>query len=243
MKIKALSVFGILASVFFGWLVICAVCDPREPIYEGYTLSKWLIIYEDSFGPYMGKTPPSHAQIEAQSEASEKAIRAIGTNAIPTALRWLSKNYDVRDYFYISAFSKGYPLDGMAETTLEILGEQARPAVPALIQLADGHKDSKTRIMALGLLEKIETNSAILIPVFIKCARTDKDAEVRDYALNVVVQGIGLDRKTGEDLVSALLNDPDEHVRHNAKLFHDEADFFFIDSSDGTVKTNDIGKK
>ncbi len=199
-----------------------------------------------TFGPYI--EPPNNTQINAQIEASEQAIKAIGTNAIPTALRWLSKNYDARDYFHFSASIKGYPLNGMAETVFEILGEDAQSATPTLIQLARNDKDAKTRIIVMRLLKKLNANKKSLVPVFIECAKEDKDTEVRCYALSVLVEEIGLDSKTGKDLMASLLHDPDEKVRHRAELYNDKADFFFADSPDekekaGVVETNNIQTK
>lgn len=241
MKTKALFLFGTLAALLFGWLTICAVCDPKEPSYDGHTLSQWMVLYYNTYHPETA--PPNFAQKKEQVEKSETAVKAIGTNAIPTALRWLSGSYDVRDYFHISAFNEGYPLDGMAETILAILGEDAQPAVSALIQIAESNKSAKTRIVALRLLEKIEKNRTVIIPVFIRCAKGDKDAKVREYALGDVVELVGLDRKTGEELTSALLNDPDQKVRHEAKLFNEQLDFFFPDSSDDAIETNNIQNK
>lgn len=241
MKSKLLSILGIVVAILLGWLAICVALDPKEPNYGGHTLSQWLILYYDTFGPYTSENQPR--QFDAQVQASEKAVKIIGTNAIPTALRWLSKKYDVRDYFHISAFKKGYPLNGMAETIFEILGDSAQPAVPSLIQIIKNGKDAKTRIVALRLLEKIDKNRTAIVSVFLESAKRDKDAKVRDYALNVVVQEVGLDRKTGHELTSALLNDPDKNVRHNAKLFNDKANFFFPDSSGDTIETNNVQNK
>jgi hypothetical protein len=246
LKKKLLTVFGIIVAILLGWLAISIACDPEEPSYEGRTLSQWIMTNYATFGPYI--EPPNNTQINAQIEASEQAIKAIGTNAIPTALRWLSKNYDARDYFHFSASIKGYPLNGMAETVFEILGEDAQSATPTLIQLARNDKDAKTRIIVMRLLKKLNANKKSLVPVFIECAKEDKDTEVRCYALSVLVEEIGLDSKTGKDLMASLLHDPDEKVRHRAELYNDKADFFFADSPDekekaGVVETNNIQTK
>ena len=63
------------ALVLLGLLIFVLV-KPNEPSYAGHTLSYWL-------------NAPASAE---QPDEAVRAIQAIGTNAIPTLLRWI--NYE-----------------------------------------------------------------------------------------------------------------------------------------------------
>lgn len=237
MKIKRLYFFGIVVVVLIGWLAVSAAFDPKEPSYDGHTLSQWLIIHNTTFGPYIENVPPTQAQIHAQLETSERAIKIIGTNAIPTALRWLSKKYNVRDYFHIDAFFRGYPLSSMGEDLFGILGEQAKSAKPGLAQIAKDGRDAEVRKAALHCLWEVGADRKTLLTVFMDRATNDSSAKIRDYALNFVVLELGVDNVTGKKFAGALLDDADKEVRKNAQLFYSKADFFFNGPHDQPANT------
>jgi hypothetical protein len=242
MKTKLSFIIYFIVAVFTGWLAISIAHCPREPSYQGRTLSQWMVSYFDTFGPITS----SIELIDTQREASERAINAIGTNAIPTTLRWLSKDYDIRDRFHITAFIRGYPLYSFAETIFEVLGRDAQPATPGLIQLIKSSRDTEVRIIALRLLKKINKDENVIVPVYIECAKNDPDGKVRLHALIYTVEEIGLDSKTGNALVGVLVHDPDKNVRHYAKLYMSQADFRFESSSGFLLRiseTNNVPPK
>lgn len=194
-----------------------------------------MVSYYDTFGPITR----SIKLIDAQREASEGAVNAIGTNAIPTALRWLSKEYDIRDRFHITAFIRGYPLYSFGETIFKHLGEEAQPATPSLIHLIKNGKDAEVRIKTLYLLSKVNKDVNVIVPAYIDCAKNDPDAKVRLLALVYVVEDIGLDSKAGNALVGALVHDPDEKVRDYANSYMVQSDLYFGGSLGFLLKTSD----
>jgi hypothetical protein len=220
--------------IFIAWVVISVARCPREPSYRERTLSQWTIDWIDA------RTEPN-GTVE-QLETAGNAIKAIGTNAIPTALRWLSKNYNARDYFHFAAFRRGYPLFGMGENILGILGAQAKPAAPGLIQLVKNGKDAGVRKVALLRLLKLNVDKTMVTPVFIECAEKDEDAKVRGRAFTYVIEYIGVDKKTGMALLATLLHDPDIDLRHQAEIYTRQADWRFDDSTN-EVETNDNPNK
>jgi hypothetical protein len=122
--------------------------DPKEPTYQGRTLSQWISVY---FSGYSGDSP--HATSE-EDEAAEQAIRAMGTNTFPTLIAWLSEDK---------------PSINKRTTALQvfqILGADGRPASPALVQLTKS-KDKEIRYDALDCLLAIKPEKEILLPALV----------------------------------------------------------------------------
>src|SRR5437879_1958081 len=120
------------------------VLRPHEATYEGKPLSRWLLEAYDE----------SHKEEENREAAIERAVRDLGTNALPTLIDMASTRYsgvtavvgelaDEKDL----AFLHLPPQSSKHETTvwaLKILGMQASAAVPALIGLLND-KDPDVR--------------------------------------------------------------------------------------------------
>lgn len=184
---------------------------PQEPRYQSRTLSQWILLFYEASGPYAKGEEPT----DAERKAAEKAISVIGTNGIPTSIRWLSKDYDTRDYFHFVDFFQGYTLNGAAWDFFDILGEKAQSAAPGLSQLAQNGKDAEVRKSALECLLKVVPDKRTLVPVFIKCTK-DKDAKVRLYALGGLTGEIGLEKEAAQAIAKTLIDDPDRYVRQMA---------------------------
>src|SRR5882762_7135488 len=114
---------------FVSWLLLS---QPSEPVYQGKPLSYWCYQYE------IDSSPDSESQLRA-----ETAIRAIGTNAIPTLLRWLkakdsklkllqlaSKQHSVNIRWKTAENRHYEALQGFFA-----LGTAGKSAVPALIEI------------------------------------------------------------------------------------------------------------
>ncbi len=141
---------------------------PREPIYQGRNLSQWISIW---YSGYSGSSP--HAT-QDEAEASERAIRAMGTNCIPCLVAWLSDDR---------------PDINQRSTVLEIfqiLGEQARPAAPALIQLTKS-RDKEIRWYAFDCLRAIKPEKEVFVPVLAQLIH-DPDKNISYYAAESLVQ-------------------------------------------------------
>jgi len=161
----------------------------NEPHYQGRSLSDWA----KQIDPHV-PTLIAINGVPVPPPVEQTAIRTIGTNAIPTLLKWIAQ----KDPANTSCL---HPSKGMqAESCFGILGAAARPAIPQLTALAvkfpdrqrydrcisiliglvpeatpnlkqilDNGPDGKrfTVVQSFGLLD---TNSAaILLPGVIKC--------------------------------------------------------------------------
>jgi HEAT repeat protein len=128
-----------------------------EPIYNGKRLSE-LLRFTWSSGP------SGQVLIGGNYEDIEKAVGQIGTNAIPTLLRWSSANYHEsrlklrfmslflrqRLFKVHSATGSGWNL--AATYGFRALGTNAETAVPSLIQIANGNTGGlqSAAILSLG---------------------------------------------------------------------------------------------
>jgi hypothetical protein len=125
----AAGAVAVLTVVFLLWP------REREPSYQGKKLSEWLILSEGLDSP--------------QTKAAQEAVRHIGTNAIPVLLDWLDYEppawkkklmptvlpvgqWDGTAVLELLLGRKGEMHATLAELGFEILGPEARCAVPEL---------------------------------------------------------------------------------------------------------------
>ena len=138
-----LAFVAVLATI---WMTVSPGRPGGEPYYQGHSLSYWLRVKD--------------------RREEVRAIRAMGTNAIPIAIRWMSKGWKSNGYQRFPP--EGQIEMGEGEEVLHCMGEEARPAIPALIGLTK-HKDNKVRSSALTmLLNDLYPGDAIMRPVLIR---------------------------------------------------------------------------
>ena len=127
---RSLGVGGtLLLLALFGGLLWFVFREPPEPSYQGEALSYWLSLYSTT----------NHAQ-------ANEAVTHIGTNAIPTLLRFLQ----IRDstlklkllalaqkqhFIVIRAPPPAWTWNYRAAMGFQALGPEASNAVPALVQI------------------------------------------------------------------------------------------------------------
>ena len=121
-----------------GVLVLCAsaaIAADAEPSHSGRLLSEWLADVRCSSGVTVVGAP----------NPPKDAIRAMGTNAIPTLLKWISYEPSLSDKFPLAAYVphpwRWHTLnpDELAHTApsgFRFLGSMALPAIPELVRLA-----------------------------------------------------------------------------------------------------------
>ena len=121
-----------LAALLATACLICsaAATDEHEPIYQGRTLSDWTRDLDPHTVVMVGHEPSAWT-----------AIGHMGTNAIPTLLKWLSEpdppeplKPHLAPCFTLSRSER-------AEFAFRILGGAARPAIPELTRLARKSSD------------------------------------------------------------------------------------------------------
>jgi hypothetical protein len=141
---------------------------PREPVYQGRRLSQWIDVF---FRGFSGKSNNPNRE---ESDAVEAAIRAIGTNAIPEFLFWLSDG------------APGANRRGNAELGFKFLGEVGRPATGELIKLTK-NSDADIRLRALMCLVDIKAESEFLVQT-LKSLTNDPCPPLRDIAFEKLME-------------------------------------------------------
>ena len=142
-----------------------------EPVYEGHTLTEWLYENRKAPLPESGHPDPKEPKL-----ISEKAIRAIGTNALPTLLRMMAaKDAPIKTRFIAlsrrQTFLKTNIQDAHSKRFLaylgfQILGSDAKDAVPELATLAR-NDDVDIRVFSLSSLDFIKADKKDFLPVLL----------------------------------------------------------------------------
>lgn len=172
-------------------VVVCFLAWPREPVYEGRTLSEWL--RKLSAAQMWFDDPPARAESFAQWELELKrdtqAIQAIGPRSLPWLLRWLRaeprpsavriKVQAVLDRlpFVDSEMFEAQDRSMLAVLGFGALGEAAGPALPELGRMLLSAPQSERAVMCLTAI------GAKSFP-FITPALTHTNMEVRRAGLD-----------------------------------------------------------
>lgn len=151
MGTKRRWIFAVIFFIGVGLVIWCLIPAP-EPRYQGQPLSAWLLGYSwSSGGPSIATASApkynlsAHRQPGADWNGCDDAIRAIGTNAIPTLLRMLCANDTKTKMAFIHLVQK-QRIIGFVYTPAESLnfagamgfrklGAPGASAIPALIKI------------------------------------------------------------------------------------------------------------
>jgi hypothetical protein len=164
---KRRLIIGILALGIIAALIF-TLTRPREPSYQGRSLSQWLEIASDK-----RDTP--------ESKPAEEAIRQIGTNALRILMGWIQEEaprwkgrlfYTVHEMFRKTGLpwrpdSQEGRDQKKAVTGFRVLGPRAEAAIPDLMELmsANGHPQREANaglaMLYLGQ-EAVQTPSRLL---------------------------------------------------------------------------------
>jgi hypothetical protein len=137
--------------------MLASIARNSEPRYDGKLLSEWLTIYNE------------HAKTkDADHQKAERAVRAIGTRAIPFLVRWISQSplpsenkrwlyqtmqrlprYLVPKRLLTGAFYLPDKRISLAGTGFKILGPVGAPAIPELSRLAGASVQSMRQYEAI----------------------------------------------------------------------------------------------
>lgn len=144
--------FALVVLGLFAGLVI-RVSSPSEPKYQGAALSSWLTRYANE------------VDSEPQRNEAVAAIRQIGTNALPVAIRWLrawDSKFKLRMNDLLerqSVFHFDFiPADeyhDRATRIFSILGPDAKPAIPELGKLLDDTNTTQRATLILCSLGRM----------------------------------------------------------------------------------------
>jgi hypothetical protein len=180
-KKRALLLAILLVAVVGG--VAWRMSRQREPVYKGKPLSYWL-----------SESDP-HESFEPFESESNKALREIGTNAIPTLLRMLRASDSSfklkviglidKQRFVPVNFTKASTLNWRADNGFSVLGERASNAVPALIQIHEHKYSISSQNAVADALGAIGPPAASAVPVLLREA-TKPTGVTRIYALRAL---------------------------------------------------------
>lgn len=173
-----------------GWQVL----RQREPVYQGKPLSYWLGGFEPYPRVYRGnQSSPDTATF---SEATN-AVSQIGSNAIPTLLRllqvkdppWKRKVFALLDKQKLLKIdhAPAQVWNNRAMSAFKLLGNGAKDAVPALIEMYQRNLPAHSQDLALFCLSAIGPAASNAIPALLE-GITDSDAGRRDASIFVVGQ-------------------------------------------------------
>jgi hypothetical protein len=178
----------------------------REPSYRGRTLSEWA----ELAGP---------ASLWKDSDEEVQAVRAIGTNALPTILKWISyqpspsrkKMAALMEHLPSGLTSDSVSFAeeraGCAVTVFHILGPQARVAIPELSRLAltapDEIRASRCMIALTHLGPEALPSALALI--------TNGPPHTRYWAMLTLYE-FGTNAAAAVPVLVECLNNPDNYI-------------------------------
>ena len=199
--VKRLRLFGLLIAIIVLASVVFSFTRPSEPSYQGKTITEWLV-------QYRGSLVSNHPDTNCQA-----AIRAFGTNALPTLLRltgaadsslkakWadFANNQNLVHVHVLRDFEK----QEHAYLGFQLLGEGASPAVPSLVKLAK-HSSPRVRIRSLICLMAIVPSGDFIRSVMVDALK-DSDAGVRQFVTSILqttypkeAERLGLNKAAGQ---------------------------------------------
>ena len=175
---KRRRIVAIVVGLFLVAGVVIYLCRSDEPSYRGHSLSYWLERTINPLAHLRRHEDIGAIDFQQDSKESADAVRAIGTNAIPTLLKFVQAKNDsgVKTLFaFLARRRAGLPpqvpagmgMHLMAPMGFGMLGTNALPAVPALTALT---KDSspEVRMCAFKCLVMIAPlDRKLLVPILV----------------------------------------------------------------------------
>lgn len=208
---------GVVVAVVAAAVALGLRFGEREPEWKGKKLSVWM----ERHLPSSAANPPygSPGWLEAQ-----EAIKAIGTNGIPTLLRMIGatendlgarvRRLARKQRFVNVQYRHAQGLNEEAEYAFELLGEQAAAAVPGLIEIYKGARSRDSQRCAALSLGHIGRPAGAALPVLIADFGHTNE-QVRFYAVSAVGK-IGGEPAVVVTALRSALNDSYRATRWNA---------------------------
>lgn len=173
-----------------------------EPVYDGTPLMKWVDKLGHTKLRYIDLSPPS---FEPPADAT-KAIRSIGSNAVPFLLTWLNDTNRVYGGVGLHeklVVTKHIPDKLYIAYAFRILGEEAVSAVPELERMIstdpEGSAEYANFTSAAYALSELGSNAA---PAMVRAAGQIKDPENR----SIVIEQMRALGTSGDAAVPFLLS-------------------------------------
>jgi hypothetical protein len=212
----ALSLVLVLGG--FAWVMLRP--GQPEPLYKGKPLSYWL----QGYSPSQTYPPGAKLTVGPTRAEAQAAVQHLGTNAIPTLLRFLSTpeypfetkvmQMAQRQRFIHIAYTSSWERANEANAGFADLGLDETSAVPQLIKLFERHPNMVSRQVVPAILGQIGLPAKAAVSMLIK-ATTDAD----DYVRNNAVYALGTIHSEPALTVPVLvksLEDTNDYTRMNA---------------------------
>ncbi len=209
----------------------------RQPEYKGRTLTEWLLDYSpQGFYPPRSYVPSRRA---ADRREAAEAVRQIGTNALPWLVKWIRYEGDrssinrlreaavpkvppsAEGSFMVRRLltDKAGLRAGAAVAGFEILGAQARPAVPGLARVLEESKAVESADRAMICLAVIGTDG--LPPLLATVTNQAKPGRVRGLGTRYIAYLAAQIKTNANPAVPVLvqcLEDRDPQVAQEAAI-------------------------
>ncbi len=170
-------VTGVLAV--FAWMAFRAPTLPPEPVYAGQTLSHWLAQFDPEF---------------PNRDKAELAVRAIGTNAIPTLLKMMRAHESPLTTKFFALMSRlpwekemtkhtdPKTLNVRAFDGFTALGNAGASAIPELIKIVDDNSSWESENCAVYALGNFGHAAKAGIPALLRAsAHTNFSVRINVY--------------------------------------------------------------
>ncbi len=197
-----LAAVGVLAALFFLW-----PRGPREPVYQGKTLTQWVM-------------QANRQQRRLETQEARAALKAIGTNAVPFLLKdftrpvslWRMRlNERARQHPWIKfRFRNDYELIRVAGMGLLWLDSNAAPAVPVVARYLDDP------LRALEVVFILSNTGEAAMPYLAAALSSTNITAARNAVSALRVSH--LPTVTARETCAAALRHPDAGVRQRAVI-------------------------
>ncbi len=149
---KRLRIILIVLAVLLVGVVVFCILQPKEPSYQGKTLSQWLANYEVARDA--GLSQEENARLDELQHATDDAVRHMGTDALPFLakmltekeskfmgkLRDLARRQSLIDFHIKSPFEvEGVRMGRQQRAVIAfgVLGRKAKDAIPIVLRALD----------------------------------------------------------------------------------------------------------
>jgi hypothetical protein len=175
----------IAACILIGIGVLAFWPGEREPEYQGKKLSEWIFIVGKNLTgadlAIVGENGNFDGLKSAKALEGVRAVRSIGTNALPCLVSWIANDQRAWEEKFIAMYEKlprplvrdsvedwiignGERKRGLAVLGFDIMRRDAAPAVPGLVKLVEGSKSQRCRYDALLCLRMIGAAARPALP-------------------------------------------------------------------------------
>jgi HEAT repeat protein len=203
----------------FAWVVL----RPHEPVFEGKPLSvvlneanrNWALAQ----GQFTGLYPPGS---EIPRMRAERALRALGTNALPILVKMAGTRMSLfrkivgsmaresnMDFLHLPPQEDKHEI---AAWGMRLLGKEARLAVPALIRFLSD-RDPEVQWAAADCLAGIGPEAAVAVPALVRMLKNRNRAKQYDATVYWAARALGEIGPAAGAAIPSL-----EEVTNNAAL-------------------------